>query len=414
MAAVPDAPPRAIAEYEPNQLRSGIALCLSGGGYRAALFHLGGLRRLNELGVLGRVDTISSVSGGSVVAAYIARRIPWPLAAPVPQDEWEDQVAAPFRRLVRRNIRTWPMVKRYLLPWNWFGTSPDTDALAEELRAFVGDATLADLPARPRFVLSATDLTLGVNWVFERDRMGDYRAGYLRPHPADWPLASAVAASACFPPIFTPLRMPFEPERYRHGVYRAANRTEILRGLRLNDGGNYDNLGLEPVWKRCAVVLVSDGGSLLNAERDAGFILFRLRRYAGVIENQARALRKRWLIAGFLTRTLSGTFWGIAGARTSYDAHDSRGYSKAFAEEIIARIRTDFDSFSELEARVLENHGYLLADAAIRRHVPQLASSGPPPARPPFGGEYFDERILRRVLFASRRRTLLGRFPEGE
>jgi hypothetical protein len=84
------------------------------------------------------------------------------------------------------------------------------------------------------------------------------------------------------------------------------------------------------------------------------------------------------------------------------------------AEEIIARIRTDFDSFSELEARVLENHGYLLADAAIRRHVPQLASSGPPPARPPFGGEYFDERILRRVLFASRRRTLFGRFPEDE
>src|SRR5213593_1149029 len=49
-----------------------IALCLSGGGYRASLFHLGALRRLNELGVLSRVDTIASVSGGSILAAQIA------------------------------------------------------------------------------------------------------------------------------------------------------------------------------------------------------------------------------------------------------------------------------------------------------------------------------------------------------
>jgi NTE family protein len=236
----------------------------------------------------------------------------------------------------------------------------------------------------------------------------------VRPHPAHWPLASAVAASACFPPIFTPVRMPFGPERYRHGVYRAADRDDILRGLRLNDGGNYDNLGLEPVWKRSVVVLVSDGGSLLNAERDAGFLLFRLRRYAGVIESQARALRKRWLIASFITGTLSGSYWGITSATTSYDARDTRGYSKQFVEEIIGRIRTDFDSFSDLEARVLENHGYLLADAAIRRHVPQLTLGAAPPAEPLVSGELLDERLLHRVLFASRKRTLLGRFANGE
>src|SRR5215469_7103940 len=51
---------------------SGIALCLSGGGYRAMLFHLGALWRLNELGFLGKLDRISSVSGGSITAGVLA------------------------------------------------------------------------------------------------------------------------------------------------------------------------------------------------------------------------------------------------------------------------------------------------------------------------------------------------------
>src|SRR6188472_3698897 len=55
---------------------SGIGLCLSGGGYRAMVFHLGALWRLNELGWLPRLDRISSVSGGSITAAALA--LAWP------------------------------------------------------------------------------------------------------------------------------------------------------------------------------------------------------------------------------------------------------------------------------------------------------------------------------------------------
>jgi NTE family protein len=44
----------------------GIALCLSGGGFRAMLFHLGTLWRLNEFGYLPKLKLISSVSGGSI------------------------------------------------------------------------------------------------------------------------------------------------------------------------------------------------------------------------------------------------------------------------------------------------------------------------------------------------------------
>src|SRR4051812_10372935 len=49
----------------------GIALCLSGGGYRAMLFHVGAVIRLNELGYLPRLARISSVSGGSITAGVL-------------------------------------------------------------------------------------------------------------------------------------------------------------------------------------------------------------------------------------------------------------------------------------------------------------------------------------------------------
>jgi predicted acylesterase/phospholipase RssA len=63
-----------------TQLRQGIALALSGGGYRAMLFHTGVLIRLNELGLLKEVSRVSSVSGGSISAAYLGliwKRLTW-------------------------------------------------------------------------------------------------------------------------------------------------------------------------------------------------------------------------------------------------------------------------------------------------------------------------------------------------
>src|SRR6476620_10707850 len=54
-----------------NNPEPGIGLCLSGGGYRAMLFHLGALWRLNEWGYLRKLTRISSVSGGSITAGML-------------------------------------------------------------------------------------------------------------------------------------------------------------------------------------------------------------------------------------------------------------------------------------------------------------------------------------------------------
>ena len=75
-----------------------MGLCLSGGGYRAALFHLGALRRLDELGVLGQVRTISAVSGGALIANLLADpRLVWP-EPPMPDDDRREPGPDPAAR----------------------------------------------------------------------------------------------------------------------------------------------------------------------------------------------------------------------------------------------------------------------------------------------------------------------------
>src|SRR3712207_5885376 len=122
---------------EPKNRRTGIALCLSGGGFRAALFHLGALRRLNELGILSQIDTITCVSGGSIVGAHLAQtlRDTHPDDGVIPAPIWEERVARPFRAFTRRNLRTGPLKRRLLRPWNWARPSAAVEALAERYEA---------------------------------------------------------------------------------------------------------------------------------------------------------------------------------------------------------------------------------------------------------------------------------------
>ncbi len=399
---------------EPKNQRQGIGLCLSGGGYRATLFHLGALRRLNELGVLSdsRLRTISSVSGGSITAAHLATAVEWPLTAPVP--DWDARVAEPLRAFTRRNIRTLPVLKRFL-PWNWLRESTGVEALAAAYERHLTPRMLPTLPERPAFVLCATDMAFGANWEFQKASMGDYQVGYVES-PANWPLARAVAASACFPPVFNPLPIQKTVGRFTGGkceredpeTWRAA-----LEDLRLTDGGNYDNMGTEPVWKNHAIVLVSDAGGLFNFSSDRDFI-WRVQRYQAIQEAQARALRRRWLISNFLNNVMDGAYWGIGTAPGRYSP-GAVGYSKLFAKQIIATIRTDLDAFSDAEAAILQNHGYLLADTAVRTHVPEFSVNAPPP-KPPFE-EWLtpqkSEDELRAMLAESGKRKKLGRWYVG-
>jgi NTE family protein len=386
-----------------RQERKGVALCLSGGGFRAVLFHLGALRRLNELGVLARLDAISSVSGGSIVAAHLATVLrPWPAETVA---DFESKIAAPLRAFTARNLRTRPILKR-LIPWNWPRSSTGVEALAEAYHERLTQLTLSDLPDPPAFSVNATDMAFGVNWVFQRERMGSYQAGYARPEPP-WLLARAVAASSCFPPAFNPLPIGLAPEELRHGRAKGPVRDAAVRGLRLTDGGNYDNLGLEPVWKRAKVVLVSDGGSTFDAEPDRNLI-WRLSRYTAILNNQVGALRRRWLIANFILKQMEGTYWAVSSWVGNYKPDPPGGYSRDLVNDIISEVRTDLDAFSEPEQMVLENHGYIVTEAAIRVHQPGLAGPNPLPFVIPHP-EWLDEARVAEALRKSHER----KFPLG-
>lgn len=393
----------AASEFLPETpaRRRGLALCLSGGGFRAALFHLGALTRLNELGILSRVDTISAVSGGSVFAAHLATRMtPWPSGGGT-FSAWNASVAATFRAFTSQDLRTGAILRR-AWPWNWFKTSTGVESLEAAYAERLTGLRLIDLPARPRFVFCSTDMSFGVNWTFERDRIGDYKAGYAAP-PSDWPLARAVAASSCFPPVFDPLPMRLSADTLRGGDAPAGpERDACIAGLRLSDGGLYDNMGLEPVWKDHEAVLVSDGGGIFSPEPDRG-IVWRLERYVAIQGNQAEALRKRWLVSSFATGVLKGTYWGIGSAARHYKS-DAPGYSLTTVRERIANIRTDLDAFSPAEAGVLENHGYLLADVAVRTHAPSLVAIPAPLAVP--HPELIDEATIQTALKDSMKRRL--------
>ena len=46
-----------------------VGLSLSGGGYRATIYHLGTFRKLKEMDILDKVDVISTISGGAISGA---------------------------------------------------------------------------------------------------------------------------------------------------------------------------------------------------------------------------------------------------------------------------------------------------------------------------------------------------------
>lgn len=378
--------------------RVGLALCLSGGGFRAAIFHLGAMLRLHEAGRLGEVHTFSSVSGGSIASAWLACRYldgcveGESFAGWCARVDFHAEVVETFRAVAGRDLRTLPVLLTW--PWNWLRPATRVSLLQRGYDAIFGGRELRDLPQAPRFVFCATDLSFGVNWEFSRRRVGDFQAGYLRRH-GKIRLASAVAASACFPPLFGPLRLSVRAEDFLRGRHRGEYADHLRDRIELSDGGVYDNLATEPVIKSAAEILVSDAGApfaFVAGEHP----LRRLLRYASVVSNQAIALRKRLFFRGLRDRDFGGAWWGLE----ERDA-GAPGYSVGLSRDVIARVRTDLDRFDAAEFEVLVNHGYFSCLGATA--APTEEGSWPYPARS-------DEAGVRRALRHSHRRLRPPRF----
>jgi len=367
--------------YAPLPRRQKTALCLSGGGFRAALFHLGAVRRLSELGTLREIDTMTAVSGGTLIAAFLAERQSVWTDPNIDSERWERSIAAPFRAFASRNLSGWPVLKGWLT-----GGNAGVEALADRLRdRDLSTQLLEDLPGRPDFKFCATDLISGLSYVFEKAT--DKRTRPDRPTS----VAFASAVSACYPIFFRPYRAD-RPER-----------------IALVDGGVFDDRGIEPVWRDHATLLISDGGDVLRTER-GGSLLWPALRSAAVIWDRYQEAQKRWLIANFESGKSRGTFWGINSSPEHYAEANGivrLGYSPALARDVIATIRTDYDAFSAVEAAVLENHGYLMADAAMSVHASHAIRESAPLRMP--HPAWMSERLVREALRDSSHKRFFGR-----
>ncbi len=374
-----------------------VGLALSGGGARAVAFHLGCLRALHDRGVLDRLQVISGVSGGSLLAALYAY-------SSEDFEQFDARVCALLRSGLQLQIIRRALASRRLaqglatrlvagtaaagariggrakarlggdsvldppLP-RWVSR---TDAFADVLsRRLFGDTRMPDV-ARPDLdvVINACDLTTGSAFRFGSRESGTWRAGKLIDN--DVPVAEAVAASAAYPLLLPAL------DRRWQVVNRNGEASE--QRMVLTDGGIFDNLGttcLEPgrseqfstnVFKVDFIIACDAGRGLLEHEVPFGAISRLSRSFTSTFRKAQDATRAR-LHALVEHGSLAGVVMPYLGQRDGslpylppdlVPRHEVIGYP------------TDFAPMSAQTITRLASRGEQLTGLLIERWAPGL------------------------------------------
>ncbi len=419
-----------------------IGLCLSGGGFRAALYHIGTLAALAEAGVLHRVEVLSTVSGGSIIGAYYYLKVKelyeTPRAAPPgPQDclELVQDIERDFLSAVQKNLRMrlllHPLKTAKMMLEEDYTRS---DRVAELLDKFffqpiahktglrleeihvtpagqekqqfnVVEHNKTDEYKIPILTINATDLNTGHPWHFTGSWLGEpartsqrqseqntnvslpqlrFDGYYQDDKDSNLPreqwrrvtdeqlrkmktitLAEAVAASAAVPGIFPPLPI--------HDLYYNSAAKEIV--VELSDGGVFDNQGLDALLAaKCTHIFISDACGQLEDERILGtdmvsviqrannVMMERIRGmgFAGLeLQKQVQdGLVQDGLVQGCTFTHLRQVLDGPGGLPGPGNRDGGIVYR-------LSGVRTDLDSFSELEVYALMYHAYTLAQARL-------------------------------------------------
>lgn len=328
-------------EMELRKNRFGLAL--SGGGYRAAVYHLGTFAKLKELGLLDKVDVISSNSGGSITAG----------AYGLFGDDYKTFYNKVYNGVQRRNVIKGALTSlRILLPllllvsfivlmiyllftsYSWvnlvllpliifiigkyqyqllpFGL------LNEKMydRYFFEGSALSKMNKDIDVVINSTNLETGDLFIFSQKYMGDSGYTYNENrdktegvfNPTDFPVSRAVAASSCVPFAFSPIKI---------HVSFFNNSADINKfNPVLVDGGVYDNQGGHRLthpksYNRCDFVLVSDAGNKLPFKNVYSNVFALLIRTMDVFMDRVKSFQ----IAHYLYTDL-----GVKGSRVAYQS----------------------------------------------------------------------------------------------
>lgn len=356
-----------------------MALCLSGGGYRAMVFHIGMLWRLYDARLLRNIKRISSVSGGSITAGVLG--LNWSKLGFDPAKLSQDfvpHVVTPLRKLASETIDANSVIGGI------FSSGDISDKIAAAYDKFLfGGATLQALPSdpAPRFIINATNVQSGVLWRFSKPYMRDYRVGEVKNPTV--PLSRAVAASSAFPPVLSPCELRMDASAYTPGSGMDLQREPFTTRVILTDGGVYDNLGLETAWKRYRTILVSDAGGGFETEEEPHTDWARHSyRVLNLIDNQVRSLRKRQVVGSYISGERKGAYWGIRTNIADYQLADAMTCPFDHTTEL-ANTPTRLKRLDNSTQERLINWGYAVCDAALRKHVDPTLSK---PAGFPYPG----------------------------
>lgn len=354
-----------------------VALALSGGGVRAAVFHCGVLQRLAMDGLLESTTFVSTVSGGSLVVGLILCQNGhrWPGS-----EEFLDAVVPSVRARLTTATLQWSYGWRSAaLPWRL--ARGRAHVLAAQLEAQWGICgSMRDAPETPRWMVNATCYETGRNWRFSQRRMGDYVTNYVL-NPAT-PIADVMAASAAVPGAIGPLAIrsdDYDWHRYEKGQPVAAS-TPAKR-YALWDGGVYDNLGLEALFKPGSgfrdgfdFLVVSDASAPLSLDVGRVERIFmpwrQALRLVDVATEQARGLRARSVVAEFQRSPDAGVY--IRSGNTVdavYRAVRREAPAGAHLGEVdvarAERFKTTLRRLSGEEFELLRRHGFEVANATL-------------------------------------------------
>lgn len=419
-------------------VRGRIGVALSGGGFRASLYHIGVLARLAELDLLRHVEYLSCVSGGSIIGAayYLGVRALLQSKADgeITRDDYirvVREVGEQFQRGVERNIRTriaaeWTTNLKMLVVPGYSRTNRAGELYESELFASIDPSidwkttALSDLTVRPKgeptgfspkdhnwrraakvpiLVLNATSLNTGHNWQFTASWMGEPPSGIdteidanyrlRRMYYGDAPgphrkvrVGDAVAASACVPGLFEPLSL---SELYERSDDNGPARVHPI--VRLVDGGVHDNQGVAALLEQgCTVLLVSDASGQMSAQDfpPTGLLGVPLRANS-ILQARIRTTQFQDLEG----RRRGGLLKGLMFVHLKKDLESmpvdwidskdpstpprvtqltSYGVDKG-VQRCLAAVRTDLDSFSEVEAYSLMADGYLMTESALEAPI---------------------------------------------
>jgi NTE family protein len=378
-----------------------IGLCLSGGGFRAMLFHAGAILRLAETGLLNRVDVISSVSGGSITASLLA--VYWERLMNLPQAN----IANAYRVCVIDTLRNYAAKPLDVQSMLW-GLVPfagpsrivsashnrlltDASLRAREKNMIATQPTSGGARAEPvklsslfglstYFQFSAVSLADGARVIFDKHGIHVEASEPVKtpsPFVSDGHMADAVAASCAFPPVLSPVR-----------VYSEIHKT----WLHLVDGGVVDNLALTHEALRCNLLFISNAGGQMSENDGRGAMLVpnvwlssQIPRLVGVVTGYPQTQRLRALVAD-RAGSRQVIHWDMASAVALKNTQSVIRVDSRTAAEL-SRIRTRLGGMSDALCRQLINLGYANCDAMIEKHakdIPGFAYS-PPDAWPEKG-----------------------------